>query len=153
MLKFYFFRKTFYFNYLAIYSPSLFDSMILCVEKCPDSQFNSVSDMQTWCNTNDIQLCRYDIAIANYVNGTDRGNTCPQLPVLEQYVFADLNFSKFNDPIKIYGRIWKCSTEHCIAFSDQQTSRKCVSNRNTVDENVLLENLTQYIKFAEVYKP
>ncbi len=31
-----------------------------------------------------VQLCRYDIAIANYMNGSISGDSCPQLPILEQ---------------------------------------------------------------------
>ena len=64
-----------------------FNSMQLCVTKCPDEDLNSSLEVQEFSMRTGSALCRYDIPVADYVKGDlvwSPAGPCPKLPILKR---------------------------------------------------------------------
>ncbi|XP_067839716.1 choline transporter-like protein 1 [Heptranchias perlo] len=57
------------------------DSIALCVAKCPETDLNTLKQVQNFATKNGSHLCSYQLLPSKYTSSSEASTLCPRLPV------------------------------------------------------------------------
>ena len=63
-----------------------FESMHVCVSKCPNKRLDTPQEVKEFCEETDSRLCAYNVDIEDYGDGSlyTEDGPCPDLPVYKR---------------------------------------------------------------------